>query len=369
MKKQVQILIVFLVSNKPMAMEPASFISNNELCVSNDKYMSPFPYDVEIQLYNLKCKWTNNTIICNVKDKNKLKYCNKLINAIPDIVYKFQTGFAKNRENYFKYLINNERNYNIINDNFNEIIDINFNKNSKCILEKYYNPFNKNPFLFKINDNKFCWKDAKIFADEYDSIYKKRLNNILIDFNDNSKYFYYLLKKQVELQSLKIDIKYDKNINKNYKSFTFNTKLDNTLDNIVVIKDCVRTYRWHNKTIDIIAPSWLNDNLSRNNYSIFLQLLNRANDNFHQHNKDKNNAQKLEELDYWIRQELGENILVYALKWNNSEWENIDNLHSDFISTVVNNKTGFVEVSHNKSHNKVKKIIDEYDWNNDKDDF
>ena len=77
----------------------------------------------------------------------------------------------------------------------------------------------------------------------------------------------------------------------------------------------------------------------------------------------------MEELDYWIRQELGENILVYALKWNNSEWENIDNLHSDFISTVVNNKTGFVEVSHNKSHNKVKKIIDEYDWNNDKDDF
>ena len=360
MKKQ---LLIFILFNKTLfATGNTNVISKNELLINNDKYMSPFPYDVEIHSDNLKYKWKKTVIQVTAQNKHKLKNCNQLINNLPNIIYEFQTGFEKHSKDYFEYLINYEINNNINNDNITDISEIDFKKHSKYIVETYNNPVNKNPFIFKINDNIFHWQDSKIFSKEYDHSSINKLNNILINFNDSSKYFYYLVQKVVKIQSLKIDIKYNQNIEKDYKVFTFNTTLDNPFDNVVVIKDCVRTYRWYDDRIEVVSPIWLNDNLSKNNYSIFLQLLNKSTNNF---NRSKYN--KLEDFCYFLKQELGENILVYALNLEGLGWKTIESLNNNYVSTVFNNKTGYVEVSNNKSNQD--NIMYGYDWTNDKDDF
>ena len=167
-----------------------------------------------------------------------------------------------------------------------------------------------------------------------------------------------MLKKVVEVQSLKINITCNKNIDSNYKSLTFNTSFDNPFNNIIVIKDCVRTYRWDENTIDILFPDWLNDNLSKNNYSVFLKLFENATNKFL---NSKSKYIKLENFEYFIRQELWEHILVYELNTDDFNWENIENINSNYTSAVENSKTGFVEIEYNK--------VKDYDWENDEDDF
>lgn len=353
MKKYSVIILLFFTSNKTAAAEKIN-INNNinkSLYINEDKYMSPFPYSIEMKCNSIKYKWYKSLLIANFKS-SKYDYYEKFINSIPTIVYDFKKNFHKNSEDYFKYLIKKEAKENIYNDDI-KIYDLNY---KKYILAKYNNPFNKNPFIFKMNDTIFQWKDSKIFTEECNNLCQNKINNILINFNDSFQYFKYLLQKVVKVQSIKIDIKCDKNINNNYKSLTFDTNIESPFDNIIVIKDCLRTYRWHEDTVEILFPDWLNDNLSKNNYSTFLKLLKDATNNFL---KSENEYITLNEFTYFIQQELGENILVYELK--NSNWENINNTNNNYISSVVNNETGFVEVEYNK--------VDDYDWENDKDDF
>ena len=101
--------------------------------------------------------------------------------------------------------------------------------------------------------------------------------------------------------------------------------------------------------------------MSKNNYSIFLQLLENATNNFYKYPSKTN---ELDDFAYFIQQELGDNILVYALNIENLGWENINNINNNYTSSVINNKTGFVEVEHN-----IINKTDDYDWKNDKDDF
>lgn len=355
MTKYSVILLLCFTSNKTTAVERISInnATNKNLYISDNKYMSPFPYNIEVKCNNIKYNWNKSLLVIDLKNVKYDSY-KKFIDLIPNIVYDFKKNFHKNSEDYFKYLIKNEANNNIYNDDI-KIHDLN---NTKYILAKYNNPFNKNPFTFTINDTIFQWKDSKIFTKECNNSYQNKINNVLINFNDSFQYFSYLLQKAINVQSLKIDITYDKNIDNNYKSLTFDTSVDNPFDNIVVIKDCVRTYRWNEDTIDIVFPDWLNDNLSKNNYSIFLKLLENATNNFL---KSKKKYKKLDDFTYFIQQELGENILVYELSIDSSKWENIDNINNNYISSVLNETTGFVEVEHNK--------VNEYDWENDKDDF
>lgn len=354
MKKCSLIILLCFVNNKALSLEKVNIIGKNSLYINDEnKYMSPFPYDVEIQCNNIKYNWKKSSIIVHSNNINM-----KLIEAIPNIVYDFKKNFHKNSEDYFKYLINNNIHNNIYNDDNTDDLILD---HTKYILAKYNNPFEKNPFIFKINDEIFQWKDSKIFTNGCSRKYKNRLNNIMINFNDSFKYFNYLLQKVVNVQSSKVNIKYDQNITDNYKSLTFDTSIDNPFDNVVVIKDCVRTYRWYEDTIDILFPDWLNDNLSKNNYSIFLQLLENATNNFYKYPSKTN---ELDDFVYFIQQELGYNILVYALNMENLGWENIDNINSNYTSSVINNNTGFVEVEHN-----IINKTDNYDWQNDKDDF
>ena len=355
MKNYLIILLLCFASNRTTAVEQI-IIKNKahkRLYISDNKYTNPFPYNIEMKCNNIKYDWNKSLLMINLKDIKHNSY-GEFVNLIPNIIYDFKKNFHKNSEDYFKYLIKNDTS-NIIYNNNIQIYDL---ECKKYILTKYDNPFNKNPFVFKIDDTIFQWKDSKIFTKECNNLYRNKINNILINSNDSFQYFKYLLKKVVEVQSLKINITCNKNIDSNYKSLTFNTSFDNPFNNIIVIKDCVRTYRWDENTIDILFPDWLNDNLSKNNYSVFLKLFENATNKFL---NSKSKYIKLENFEYFIRQELGEHILVYELNTDDFNWENIENINSNYTSAVENSKTGFVEIEYNK--------VKDYDWENDEDDF
>lgn len=349
MKKILIILLLYFIGNKALANNKFVLVEDNAL------YTNPFPYSTEIRANNIKYKWNESSIIARLHNKSKIKYCEKLVKVIPNVIYDFKKNFFKNSENYFKYLIENE-----VNNNINNRNNYNFNplKYHKGVLETYCNPFDKNPFIFKIGDDIFQWKNSQIFIKDQSNVNVNKLKNILTNFNDSSYYFTYTLRKALQIQSLKINIEYNKNIKKDYKSLTLEDSIENPFDDyIVVIKDCVRTCRWYDDTVEILSPDWLNDNLSKNNYKVFIQLLKKATNDF-----CKSEYNKLDNFADFIKMELGENILVYSIDTDKLDWENVNNINKHCISSVFNSNTGFVEIE--KSNCDI-----DYDWNNDKDDF
>lgn len=346
-------IVCFCVDNS-IAIERCNTLGRSDIYTSNEKYRNPFPYNIELKSSNVEYNWNGSSIIAQLKNKKKesIDYKN-FIDNVPNIIYDFKKKFHKNSEEYFNYLL--KKSYDDIDNNI-------IPRTNNGILETYHNPFNKNPFVFKIEEEVFQWKDSKIFVNKYCSKYNSRLNNILIDFNDSFEYFIYLIQKFMKLKSYKIDIniKCNGNIYNNYSNLTLETPICSPLDDnlMVVIKDCIRTYRWYHNTIEILFPDWLNDNLSKNKYSVFLQLLEKATKDF---NKNTKHKKELEDFEYFINKEFGNNTVVYSLNMDNLGWENITSTKESYISTVTNHKTGFVEVEQIKSS--------DYDWNNDKDDF
>lgn len=354
MRKFLVILgIVCFYVDSSIAIERCNTLSKSDIYTSNEKYRNPFPYDIELKSNNIKYNWNGSSIIARFEKKKTPVEHENFIENIPNIIYDFKKKFHENSENYFKYLLN--KSYDDIDNNI-------IPKTNNGILETYNNPFKKNPFIFKIEDEVFQWKDSKIFINKYCNKYNSRLNNILIDFNNSFEYFIYLIQKFIKLKSYKIDInikKCSENIYSNYSNLTLETPSYNPLDDnlMIVIKDCIRTYRWHNNTIEILFPNWLNDNLSQNKYSIFLQLIEKATKDF---NKNTKHKKRLEDFEYFINKELGNNIIVYALNMDNLGWENITSNKTSYISTVTNHNTGFVEID---------KISTNYNVDNDEDDF
>ncbi|MBR1944504.1 MAG: hypothetical protein IJ848_03485 [Alphaproteobacteria bacterium] len=354
MKKSLIMLVIICLNNDCIiACEQINILSDNDFYKSGSKYCNPFPYRIDLKCNNVKYNWDGSSIIAYTSKNTKLQDYNNFINALPDVIYNFKKNFHKNSKQYFKYLI--QKQYDNIIKEDTSLID-----NSK-IIDTYNNPFDKNPFRFKIHDEIFTWKDSKIIMNQYNSKYRNQLRNVLIDFNDIFQYFIYLLGQRVTINSYKIDIKYNKIINyyDEYQSMTFNTPINNPFSNIIVIKDCIRTYKWHEDTIEILCPNWLNDNLSRNKYNAFLRLLETATKNF---NKRYKINKELEDFEYFINQEFGHNIIVYAINLNSLGWENISNINTNkpCISMITNPNTGFVE---------VEKMNASYDFDNDTDDF
>lgn len=282
------------------------------------------------------------------------------------MICEFKTNFFKNKYDYFEFLINkefrNKCNYIINNLENGENMPKYFNDT----LKTYNNPFDENPFIFSIDEDKFYWKNSEVLINSNDSYCKDKINNILIDFNDSFQYFNYLLSKfnktQV-IQSSKIYItknNYNINIKDCYNPLIPKLTFFNPFDTMIIIKDYLRIYRWDDDTnkIEILSPNWVNDNLSKDHYSIFSQLFKKAYNNF-----CESKYTSFDYFKYFIKKELGENTLVYLFDIDDFGWKNICSpiSNTQCIGTY-NNQLGFVEVTKDN-------IINEYDWENDKDDF
>ncbi len=365
MKQYLLIIVLCLPSYESMSMEKCNIIGVYDMYFSGEKYTNPFPYDIAFKCNGTKYEWNGSSIIIHAqKNCNEVEY-NQLVDKIPSIIYDFKKNFFKNSESYFKYLIKSAND--TIQNNIDNDVDIRSLKsyfNNRDIFKAYNNPFNKNPFIFKLDNAIFTWKNSQIFMKHYNNKYRKLLSTILINFNDSFQYFIYLLRNVANVSSYSINIIHDNITKDNYKSLIFNTAVDNPFDKIIIIKDCLRTYRWNKNSIEIVFPDWLDDNLSKNNYSIFLQLLETATNKFNKGKNKHNNKSKDKELDdlaYCINQEFGNNILVYALNLDSLGWETIDNVNNPWVSSVTNYDTGFEEIEYKKLHDNY---ID-----NDKDDF